>query len=92
MTAALQFEAASPLLEWLPGETLFSLASRHDRLWGYASSWRATVLLFGGRHAGTHHDFPNALGEFATRTEGVFGDAGRIARERTLRKRLGATP
>jgi hypothetical protein len=73
-----------PLLQWLPDDTLFSLASRHHRYWGYSGWWQTAQLLFGGRRAGTQHDFPCALDEFARRTSGCFGSAEQIARERTL--------
>ena len=72
------------MLPWLERETLFSLASRHHRLWGFGSSWSTTELLFGGHRAGTYHDLPGALDEFAARTCGTFGSADKVARERTL--------
>lgn len=72
------------LLSWLPGETLFSLCSRHHRLWGYATSSRSTQVLFGHRRAGMQHDLPSSLAEFAARTDGGFGSAVELARDRTL--------
>jgi hypothetical protein len=78
------FARHDPLLSWLPGETLFSLCSRHHRLWGYATSSRSTQVLFGHRRAGTQHDLPSSLAEFAVRTDGGFGSAVELARDRTL--------
>lgn len=84
MTLDLPLVAASPLLEWQLGETLFSLCSRHHRFWGYPTSWQSTEIMFGGRRVGTHHDFPSALDAFEIRTEGRLGAADHLARDRTL--------
>lgn len=64
------FAAPSPFLPWVPGETLFSLCSRQHKFWGYGDSGETARLLFGRRRAGTHHDIPNSLDEFAHRTGG----------------------
>jgi hypothetical protein len=84
MACKLPLHFANPLLPWLPDETLFSLASRHHRLWGNGLSSQSAKLLFGAPHAGTHHDFPNALSEFAERTSGALGQAEDVAEQRTL--------
>jgi len=47
------FSRADSLLSWLPGETLFSLCSRHHRLWGHGLSSRSTGIMFGGTRLGT---------------------------------------
>lgn len=73
-----------PVLGWLPGETLFSLCSRHHRFWGHRHSWSTASLLFGGRRYGTQHDLPNQLDQFAERTEQMLGSAREIAEEHTL--------
>ncbi|WP_297900588.1 TnsD family Tn7-like transposition protein [Metallibacterium sp.] len=78
------FKPDPALLSWLPGETLFSLCSRHHRLWGYATSGQSAGVLFGGRRTGTQHDFPSALDEFERRTAGCHGTATDLARHRTL--------
>jgi hypothetical protein len=78
------FANCDPLLSWLPDETLFSLCSRHHRLWGYATSSRSTQVLFGHRRAGTQHDLPSSISQFAARTDGHFGSDVEIARDRTL--------
>lgn len=72
------------LLPWLPGETLFSLCSRHHRLWGHGLSWPSTQALFGSKRLGTQHDFPSGLREFTERTTGLLGVSSDIARSRTL--------
>ncbi len=82
--AADLFPRADSLLDWLPGESLFSLCSRHHRLWGHSLSSRSTENLFGGSRLGTQHDFPSALDNFAARTEGRLGTAQETARDRTL--------
>lgn len=78
--------AGWPMLGWLPSETLFSLISRHHRLWGHAVPWRTAELLFGKTRIGSHHDFPSGLGRFSARTLGVYGDGLQLGRERTLLK------
>lgn len=75
---------ANPLLPWLPGETLFSLCSRHNRLWGHSLSSRSTEMLFGGRRVGIQHDLPSALDKFTRRTESRFGTSTEVACNRTL--------
>lgn len=85
MTArSLALEIPVPLLEWLPGETFYSLCSRHHRFSGYANSADTTLALFGHRRSGSQHDLPSRLDAFAERTEGDYGDADSIARERTV--------
>src|SRR3546814_5026656 len=73
-----------PLLEWLPGETLFSLVSRLHRLWGRTHDSDTAQILFGGRTRGVHHDFPSGLGYFIDRSDGALGSPDEIARQRTL--------
>ena len=74
----------TPSLQWLPDESLFSLCSRHHRLWGHPHAWQTSQLLFGGRRAGTQHDFPASLDDLADRTGGQWGTAESIATARTL--------
>ncbi|MCC4118620.1 TnsD family transposase [Aromatoleum toluclasticum] len=76
--------SSSPLLDWLPDETLFSLVSRLHALWGARDSSRTSRLLFGRPRAGSHHDFPSCLDVFAIRTQSKLGDAQSLARTRTL--------
>lgn len=72
------------MLETLPGESLFSLCARHHRMWGFASSASTCQALFGGARRGVHHDLPNALGDFANLTHGVYGTAPMLAKHQTL--------
>lgn len=74
----------TPLLAWLPGETLFSLCSRQHRFWGHRHSWSTASLLFGSRQSGTQHDLPNQLDQFAARTGQLLGTADALAEQRTL--------
>jgi Tn7-like transposition protein D/TniQ len=78
------FPRVDSLLPWLPGETLFSLCSRHHRLWGHGLSSSSTEMMFGGTRLGTQHDFPSGLDGFVLRTEGQLGHAVEIARDRTM--------
>ncbi|WIT14159.1 TniQ family protein [Paucibacter sediminis] len=72
------------LLQWLPGETLFSLVSRLHRLWGHRLADQTADVLFGRRRQGYQHDFPSGLHEFEQNTAGLLGDVKAIALERTL--------
>ena len=56
------------LLKWLPGETFFSLVSRHHRVWGHSVAHWTAEQLFGYFQGGAHDDFPSNLGECVTRT------------------------
>ncbi len=85
MTTVL-FPRLDPMLPWLAGESLFSLCSRHHRLWGHGLSARSTEIMFGHRRLGTQHDFPSGLDAFVVRTEHQLGSAYEIARDKTLLK------
>ncbi|MBB5206363.1 transposase [Inhella inkyongensis] len=74
------------MLEALPGETLFSLCSRHHRMWGFSASEFTCEALFGGRRAGVHHDLPNSLSRFEMLTRGAYGPAADLALDRTVLK------
>lgn len=75
-----------PLLDALPGETLFSLCSRHHQMWGFRTSDFTCEALFGGRRAGVHHDLPNSLSRFETLTCGAYGSAADLALDLTVLK------
>jgi hypothetical protein len=74
----------TPLLGWLPGETLFSHCSRQHEFWGHAHAWTTASMLFGARRAGTQHDFPSHLDRFAQATGERLGSSRTIVEERTL--------
>ena len=76
--------AKFPFLAWLPGETLFSLISRHHYFSGQAFSARTCVQFFGHPRAGSQHDLPSRLAHFVSRTDGCFGDVEKVARNHTL--------
>ena len=72
------------LLQWLPGETLFSLLSRQHLLSGAALASRTSERFFGRSRAGSQHDFPSHLASFVERTGGQLGDLRSVAEDRTL--------
>jgi len=72
------------LLAWLPGETLFSLVSRHHFFWGNPLSARTCEQVFGHRRAGSQHDLPSRLSHFVIRTGVSFGNVEKIATGHTL--------
>lgn len=71
-------------LAWLPGETLFSLISRHHFFSGHPLSSRTCAQFFGHRRAGSQHDFPSRLSKFEELTQGRYGTVDQIARHHTL--------
>lgn len=80
--SALDYE--SPVPNWLPDETLYSLASRYHVLAGHLTPKTTCQILFGHWHQGSQHDFPCHLSTFATRTKHVLGDPQTLALERTI--------
>lgn len=72
------------LPEIVGGETLYSWAARYHRLSGNALAKESSLQLFGDSRAGLRHDFPSHLDHFVKNTNGVFGDAGALAHERTI--------
>lgn len=72
------------LLQWLPGETLFSLLRRLHQLWGHQLADQTADVLSGRRRHGCQHDFPSGPLAFEKKTEGLRGDAQSIALARTL--------
>lgn len=71
-------------LSWLPGETLFSLVSRHHFFSGHVLSARTCQQFFGHERAGSQHDLPSRLFQFVARTKGCFGTVEQIAMQHTL--------
>lgn len=71
-------------LSWLPGETLFSLVSRHHYFSGHVLSARTCKQFFGHERAGSQHDLPSRLCQFVARTRGCFGSVEQVATQNTL--------
>lgn len=71
-------------LSWLPGETLFSLVSRHHYFWGHTLSANTCQIFYNHTRAGSQHDFPSRLLHLVDRTQGFLGNVSEIARNRTL--------
>lgn len=72
------------LLSWLPGETLFSLVSRHHQFRGHTLAAHTCEQFFAHPRAGSQHDLPSRLSHFVDRTGGCFGEVDEIATEHTL--------
>jgi hypothetical protein len=83
-TATMSLFDGEPALQWLPGETLYSLVSRLHLLWGRTRAASTTAILFGHPRRGAQHDLPSGLNDFEKRTDAVFGSAPELALERTL--------
>lgn len=78
------FDAAPQITQWMPDETLYSLASRYHCLLGSRRPDETCRALFGHHRSGSSHDFPAFVDEFAARTSGRLGDSRSIILERTL--------
>lgn len=75
----------SPVVDtWFPGETLYSLASRHHHVSGNMLASQTCEQLFGHTHLGCSHDLPAQLDEFVRRTDGALGTPEDIARCHTI--------
>lgn len=83
-TLELDFDEGPSLDFWLPGETLFSFASRHHVLTGHAKASETCMQLFGHPRIGSAHDLPGRVNQFARRTRGRYGTAETVIRERTI--------
>lgn len=70
-------------LQWLPDETLYSLAARHHLLSLHTRSKQTTVLLFGLNTGRFRHDFPTGINEIAMRSGGKLGSPSSILAKRT---------
>lgn len=71
-------------LDWLPDETLYSLASRHHRLSGNLRPDQSAQQLFGHRRGGSPHDLPAGLDYFAAALGDRLGTGESLAWERTV--------
>lgn len=72
------------LVDWLPEETLFSLASRLHRFWGMPLARQTCSALFMHPQQGSQHDLPSRLATFASQTNGRYGTVVDLAHSRTL--------
>lgn len=77
-------EAVTFPCRWLPDETLFSLCSRHHRLFDDGGAFDTGIELFGHPRQGSAHDLPNRIETFARRTNGLLGTAEDIVRGHTI--------
>lgn len=81
---ALDLRAPLPVESWLPGETLFSLASRHHVLACNPLDSDTCLQLFGHAHSRAKHDIPTHLDVFVANTRGRLGMADEIILEHTI--------
>lgn len=71
-------------LDWLPDETLYSLASRHHRLSGNLRPEQTARQLFGHSRGGSPHDLPAGLDHFEAVLGTRLGSSDVVALERTI--------
>lgn len=76
--------ALRPLVEWLPGETLFSLCSRYHHISGHRSSSQTCQALFGSPRTGPSHDVASCVQNLVDRTQGHLGNAQVVLLAHTL--------
>lgn len=74
----------TPLPNWLPDETLFSLLSRHHVVSGNLSDATTCQQLFGPRRKRCQPDFPSWIDSLVERTLGLLGSAEHIICQHTL--------
>jgi hypothetical protein len=82
--SSLSISSGKALPEWLPDELFFSWASRYHLLSGSGQARNTCLALFGHGRWGYQHDFPCPLNSFVAVTQGGFGNADLIARQRTI--------
>lgn len=74
----------APLLQWLPGESLFSLCSRYHLIAANHTPARTSQLLFGSKRAGSAHDVPANVNALVSRAKDALGAANEIIIKRSL--------
>lgn len=72
-----------PVLDWLPGESLFSLCSRYHRISGNRIPAHTCNALFGTHRTGSSHDVPARVQTLVDRADGALGEAREILIGRT---------
>lgn len=82
--SSLDLPLHSPLPNWLPDESLFSLLSRFHALSGNRLASTTCQVLFGAGQRGCQHDFPSNLDALDHRVDGALGGPAQLAYERTL--------
>lgn len=71
-------------LDWLPDESVYSLACRHHRLAGNVRSEQTARQLFGHPRGGFPHDLPAGLNHLSHALDLRLGTAEEIALEHTI--------
>lgn len=72
------------VFEWLPQETVFSLASRYHHLSGSSAPSRTCQQLFGHHRGGSSADFPSRVEHLVQRTEGKVGSVRSVIQEHSI--------
>lgn len=74
----------NPVLQWLPGESLFSLCSRYHQIAASHTPARTCQLLFGSNRTGSAHDVPANVNALVSRSYEPLGNAIEIIIKRSL--------
>jgi hypothetical protein len=75
---------SGPVLNWLPGESLFSLIARNHYYRGHQNPIHTIHAFFGTLNGRRPQDGRTELDVFVTRTEGYLGTQEQVLEERTL--------
>jgi hypothetical protein len=84
LQAPLDLGTTLPVGNWLPDETIFSIASRHHIVACNRLDSDTGLQLFNHARAGSKHDVPSRLEAFVERTGGKLGGVEEIVFEHTL--------
>lgn len=72
------------VIDWLPDETLFSLASRHHLVSGNATPAQTCQQLFGHQRIGSAHDLPARVGHLCRQASGLLGTAPEVIHNHSI--------
>lgn len=72
------------VIDWLPGETLFSLASRHHLVSGNANPSETCQQLFGHHRIGSSHDLPARVGYLCRQANGLLGSVNHVVESHSI--------
>nr|WP_260117350.1 TniQ family protein [Pseudoduganella rivuli] len=72
------------VLDWLPGESMYSLMARNHRFWGYPRPRETVEVFFGTSSERTLNNHLSEIELFVAKTEGTLGGPNKILENHTL--------
>ncbi len=79
-----QAPTRTPVTNWLPDETFYSVCSRQHCILGNTTPSATLAWLFGSPAAGTCHDLPYNLGALNAAARAAWGDSHSIINAHTI--------